>query len=73
MNKLRTLRANDNSTFETLKLLLKTAKGFERTSLPKGVSAKTISELERYGFVFIYHYRDYVLLNNRLKTLIDKI
>jgi hypothetical protein len=72
MNKLRVLRSSDPNAFETLKTLAKGAKGFERTGLTK-VKTEVIAKLEEYEFIFTYNYNDYVLLNQRLKTLIDKI
>jgi hypothetical protein len=74
LNKLRVLKASDAEAFETLKLLVKSAKGYERTVLPKaGINMKAISALEKNEFIFTYDYKDYVVLNQRIKTLIDKI
>jgi hypothetical protein len=73
VNKLRVLRSSNPGAFETLKLLVKGAKGFERTALVKGISTDVISTLEKYELIFTYNFSDYVVLNNRIKSIIDKI
>ncbi len=71
--KLKVLKSKQPEVFESLKILTKSAKGFEKTLLPKGINYNSIITLEKYGFIISQNFNEYSLLNNRIKNIVDKI
>jgi hypothetical protein len=75
IEKLRILKLTEINSYEFLKQLSKSQKGFEWNKLPPNFSQDSLLSLEKLGFIFTHDFSEYLILSNsnQLSDVIKKV